>query len=146
MPKTNEEISEYNREYIQSPEGKKRHTICGWKARGLVTTSEEEMDQIYQRYLASKRCEKKGCEYTKNNKKHMDHEHLNGKFGAFRNILCHRCNINDKITNTSGTPNVSKERNYWIYKKMKNKILHRKWFKTKQEAIDYKIKYESGNI
>ena len=76
----------------------------------------------------------------------MDHEHLNGKFGAFRNYLCHDCNCNDNSRNTSGTPNVSKNGNYWSYERKKNKIRHRKKFKTKEEAIDYKIKYESSNI
>ena len=73
----------------------------------------------------------------------MDHEHLNGKYGAFRNILCHACNSNDNSSNTSGTPNVHKHNNVWRYSATKNKIKHRKCFKTKQEAIDYKIFYES---
>ena len=139
MPWTKEQRREYN----QTPNGKKTQAIGNWKYIGLVTSSKEEMEEIYARYLASERCEKKGCEYTKNNKKHMDHDH---KTGAFRNILCHACNSNDRVDNTSGTPNVSKYKYGWRYKIQKNKKTHIKYFKTKEEAIDYKIKYESGNI
>jgi len=134
---------EKQKEYNQSEIGKKKHTVNQWKHIGLVTTSQEEMDEIYERYIASERCEKKGCEYTKKNRKEMDHEHLNGKYGAFRNILCHRCNSNDNSRNTSGTPNISKSKWGWKYNKMKNGKKHQKCFKTKQEAIDYKIEYES---
>jgi len=142
MPYTKEKQKEYNREYHQSDEGKKSNKISSWKRRGLVVSSQEEIDEIYDRWLNSERCEKKGCEYTETNYKCMDHEHLNGKYGAFRNILCDICNKNNKINNTSGTPNVYKQEDGWLYRKMINKKDHNKWFKTKQEAIDYKIQYE----
>ena len=143
MPtQTKEEKKEYNREYRESEKGKKKNTIRQWKHRGLVWTSEQEIEEIYDRWLNSEKCEKKGCEYTETNWKCMDHEHLNGKYGAFRNILCHRCNSNDNSRNTSGTPNISKSGNGWKYNKMKNRKKHQKCFKTKQEAIDYKIEYE----
>ena len=109
-------------------------------------TSEEEMDEIYERYLASERCEKKGCEYTEKNKKCMDHMHLIGKYGYFRNIICNSCNLNDRVDNTSGVPNVHKSKDGWIYQKMVNGNRHRKWFKTFEEAIDYKKKYEENNL
>ena len=156
MPWTKKEQKEYNREYSQNPinkqkrkeydesdKGKKSNMAGNWKHQGLVVTSEEELDEIYDRYLASERCEKCNKKYTEKNRKCMDHEHLNGKFGAFRNILCNACNLNDKSSNTSGTPNISKYVNGWVYKKTTNKIKHQKYFKTKEEAIDYKIQYES---
>ena len=73
----------------------------------------------------------------------MDHDH---KTGLFRNILCHRCNINDREDNTSGTPNVSyyKSRDTWRYRKTFKKKTHRKYFKKKEDAIAYKIYYESN--
>ncbi len=143
MPqRTKEEKKEYDKEYRQSENGKKSKTINQWKHIGLVVTSKEEMDEIYDRWLNSERCEKKSCEYTETNWKCMDHEHLNGKYGAFRNIICNSCNLNDKVTNTSGTPNICKNRNGWVYSKMKNRKKHQKYFKTKKEAIDYKIEYE----
>jgi len=143
MTWTKEKKKEYNREYRESEKGKKSLKIGDWKHRGLVWTSKEEIDEIYNRYLASERCEKCKKEYTETNYKCMDHEHLNGKYGAFRNVLCQRCNSNDQVNNTSGTPNIYKFKDYWKYQRVKNKKEHIKYFKTKQEAIDYKIEYES---
>jgi len=134
------------KKYNQSEKGKKKNTINGWKHLGLVWTSKEEIDEIYSRYLASERCEKCNKKYTKKNVKDMDHEHLNGKYGAFRNIICHRCNVNDNSNNTSGTPNVYKHPNGWQYDRTINGNRHRKWFKTKEEAIAYKIEYEENNL
>ena len=143
MTWTKEKQKKYMKEYRESEKGKKILKTADWKKGGLVVTSKEEMDEIYERYLASERCEKKRCEYSEKNWKCMDHEHSLGDFGPFRNIICNSCNLNDKVTNTSGTPNICKNKNGWIYSKMKNRKKHYKWFKTKEEAIDYKIEYES---
>ena len=145
MPqKTKEEKKKYDEIRRNTPEVKKKYTISNWRCGGLVVTSEEEMDEIYDRYLASKKCEKKGCEYTKSNWKCMDHKHLIGKFGYFRNIVCRDCNCNDNSRNTSGTPNVYKHTtsNGWVYERRINKIRHRKYFETKEDAIAYKISFE----
>jgi hypothetical protein len=103
------------------------------------------MDEIYEIYLASQRCEKKGCEYTEKNWKCMDHKHLIGKYGYFRNILCHSCNLNDRVDNTSGVPNISKCGAGWAYERTINGKKHSKWFKTFEEACAYKIEYEENN-
>ncbi len=138
MPQT-EAQKRAQKKYNESDHGKKKNTIRNWKHLGLVTTSKEEMDQIYQRYLASQKCEKKGCEYTEKNKKHMDHDH---ETGLFRNILCHACNVNDNSNNTSGTPNIYKHRDGWLYQKTINKKTYSKCFKTFEQACAYKIEYE----
>tara|TARA_R110000803_G_scaffold57013_1_gene114799 strand:- start:1116 stop:1592 length:477 start_codon:yes stop_codon:yes gene_type:complete len=158
MPYTKEKRKEYNREYRESEKGKQKrkeynesengkkiHTINGWNQIGLVVTSKEEIDEIYARYLASERCEKKGCEYTIKNKKCMDHMHLIGKYGYFRNIICNSCNVNDNSRNKSGVPNVSKNGNGWAYEKMVSGKKYCKWFKTFEEACAYKIEYEENN-
>jgi hypothetical protein len=159
MPWTKEKRKEYNREYhkeyyqsehgkkkikeyYESEHGKKIHTINGWKQLGLVWTTEEEIEEIYERYLSSEKCEKKGCEYTETNWKCMDHMHLNGKYGYFRNIICNSCNVNDNSNNTSGTPNINKNSTGWAYERVKNGNRHFKWFKTFEEACAYKIEYE----
>ena len=79
---------EYNKNYSKTPTGKKCHTICQWKQRGLKETK-EFIEQIYEEYLRSEECELCGEPYSKHNKKEMEHNHLNGEF---RNICCHRCN------------------------------------------------------
>tara|TARA_R110000803_G_scaffold104745_1_gene172943 strand:+ start:597 stop:1082 length:486 start_codon:yes stop_codon:yes gene_type:complete len=133
------------KELSQTPKGKMNQKISNWKNRGLICDSREEYEIIYKRWLNSTSCEKKGCEYTKDNIKCMDHEHHLGKYGPFRNILCNSCNVNDKVTNTSGTPNVyyDKINDRWSYARTINKILYQKWFKTQDDAIEYKYVFES---
>ena len=61
MPYTKEERAEYNRqyrldnkeklkEYQQSPEGKKSSRISNWKTRGLIWDTQQEIDEIYNRW------------------------------------------------------------------------------------------------
>ena len=138
--------SEKGKQYNESDKTKKSKTISRWKSLGLVVTSEEEMEEIYERYLASKKCEKCNKKYTKKNKKCMDHIHLIGKYGYFRNVICDICNKNDRVDNKSGTPNVNKHGNGWMYERTINGNRHTKWFKTFEEACAYKIEYEENNL
>ena len=91
----------------------KAQTISDWRHKGLVTTSEEELDEIYDRYINSNNCEKCGNEYTSTRDRHMDHSHLiDDKYGYFRNVLCRSCNQKRRDTlgknNTSGYSGISK--------------------------------------
>lgn len=54
-------------------------------------------------------------------------------------------NKSDYKNNTCGTSNVyyDKINKRWRYDKTINKVRHLKWFKTEQEAIDYKHIFES---
>ena len=54
-------------------------------------------------------------------------------------------NQGDFRNNTSGEKNISfyKRGNKWIFQIRRNGIVHRKYFKTKEEAIAYKLEYES---
>ena len=136
------------KEYDQTENGKMVHKISKWKQRGLVCDTYWDYVTIYYHWLVSTHCEKCNCEYTEKNVKNMDHEHLNGKYGPYRNILCHACNVNDRVDNTSGIPNVSwnKGRNCWDYRIIINKKLNQKYFKLKEDAIKYKIEFEKENI
>ena len=84
----------------------KAKTKASWRDMGLIITSEEEFDEIYDRYINSTHCEKCGNEYKSTISKHMDHTHsIHDKYGYFRNILCNSCNVKRcKIhsNNTSG--------------------------------------------
>jgi len=59
-------------------------------------------------------------------------------------VICHACNMKDMSSNTSGVPNVfyEKGRDRWLYGKMVNRVMYRKFFKTKEEAVCYKYNYE----
>lgn len=113
--------------------------IRRWRHRGLISDDEAE---VYDRWEGSFECEKCKHDYSYY-KKCMDHCHITG---AFRAILCHSCNANNKMNNTSGYPNIQKrkDRNYWVYEKNIKKVRHRKLFKTKGEAIAYKLEIESA--
>ena len=140
------------KKYQQSPQGKKIRRISVWKQMGLLWETKEEIDEIYNRWLISERCEKCDIEYTETNVKHMDHEHKDGIYGKFRNILCHSCNsktdLQTNIKNTSGVPNVFwyniKKR--WIYSKTINKKRHEKRFPYFIQAVIYKREYEEKHL
>ena len=48
-------------------------------------------------------------------------------------------------TNTSGVKNIrfNKQREMWYYEKVINKIRHAKFFKTFEDAVEYKTKFET---
>ena len=95
------------------PKYHKARTKSHWKLRGLLWTSEEEFEEIYQRYFESTHCELCNKPYKSNFDRHMDHAHFIDKFGWFRNVVCNRCNglrSDKKIPshNTSGYKGISK--------------------------------------
>ena len=79
-----------------------------WKTRGLICTSEEEFEEIYQRYISSTHCELCNKPYKSSCDRNMDHCHyIDNKWGWFRNVICTSCNgrrADNKIlkNNTSG--------------------------------------------
>ena len=147
MPRTKEERREYMKWYYQTPNGKKSKKISDWKYSGLIWSTQEEIDEIYNRYLNSKYCEIFVCskEYTNDNVKCMDHEHLDGKFGPFRNVLCNSCNSKMKASNTSGINGIGwdKTNKGWKYNIKINGQRHTKFSKDKDYLIEYKNDYEN---
>ena len=93
--------------------------ISEWRQKGLILTSKEESDEIYDRYINSTHCEKCGNKYKSTIDRHMDHSHdIFDKYGYFRNILCRSCNTKRckiSICNKTGYTGISKH----INKKMK---------------------------
>ena len=114
----------------------KNECFWRWKSYGVVG----DLEDIYNKWNNSTSCEKCSHDYSYY-KKCMDHCHVSGEF---RNILCDACNSNDKVNNTSGYPNIIKNKGGWTYEKNIKKVRHRKWFKTKEEAIAYKLEFESA--
>ena len=122
----------------KTDKGKKSIKITNWKQRGLVS---DNYDEIYYRWLNSKKCELCKCEYSKKNKKCLDHSHLTG---LFRNILCNSCNVSSKLkeiskNNTSGHKNIriTKNNTYRVEINV-NKIYYAKTFETIEEAIEFR--------
>ena len=87
-----DKIIETNKEYRKTPAGKKPYTIYRWKTRGLICN---DYDALYNQYIYVTNCDNCFVTFGKigdqsGTHKCMDHCH---ETGAFRNFLCHRCNL-----------------------------------------------------
>ena len=146
MVQTREERAAYNREYNQSPAGKKRMRICTWKRGGIISN---DWDATYEKFMNTLNCENTECNvlltidrYRTTTSKCLDHDHSIINEYNIRAVLCHRCNVNNNSTNTSGIPNVSRHRKIWRYRRLFNGVTHNRTFKTFEEACAYKTEYE----
>ena len=149
MPRTEAQRlanNEYSKWHGSTEIGKYSKKIGQWKSRGLIWETEEEIEGIYTLYLGSTHCENPKCgkQYRNNKDKNMDHEHRDGKYGPFRNILCQSCNVKMKDNNTSGVNGIywQKQSNGWEYKIKINGRTHCKYSKDKDWLINYKEEYE----
>jgi len=127
--------------YYKSEKGIMNRKKHHWIEQGIKFDDQLQFITIYYHYLATKTCDKCNIKFTEGNTKYrkcLDHNH---NTGLFRNILCANCNINDRSDNKSGIPNISYCNTYkkWVYRKLK----HSRFFKLKEEAIEYKKQYES---
>ena len=71
----------------------KYHAIYKWKMRGLIC---DDYNALYETYIKTMECQHCQTEFTKNNKRCLDHDHTTG---LFRKIVCHRCNAMDSYIN-----------------------------------------------
>jgi len=124
----------------------KSNTIYNWKYKGLIE-SDEMIEEIYEYSIRSSNCELCGEAFKSLNDRHMDHDHITGKF---RNIVCRKCNFIKKDkklrpTNT-GERYISKVniKNILYYKleiTRNHKSILRKYCKTLEEAIEVRDKF-----
>jgi hypothetical protein len=124
---------------------KKSHVKKSWKEQGILWLSNEEFNEIYERYLLSDKCELCGNEYKNSQDKNLDHEHCCGKYGWFRNIICMSCNqLRDQTLskrNTSGHRNIHTEfkrgKEIWRLRiQLKHKSISRTFDKSKYSIED----------
>ena len=139
------------------PKYHKSRIRADWRNKGLILSSKEEFDEIYDRYINSTNCEKCGNVYKNTRDRQMDHSHeIDDKWGWFRNVLCRSCNgKRGKIqtNNTSGYPNIYKCLNkectqgyFWdfrVYINGKRKSI--KCSIDKEELIKFAIKWKLDN-
>ena len=88
----------------------KKDTLRSWKKKGLVHDNPEA---LYDEYIYLTNCDLCGIPYKNSKDRHMEHEHLDGKYGPFRNFTCNSCNVRKsdvkmKSNNSSGYPGISK--------------------------------------
>lgn len=128
-------------------------TRCRWKKLGLVFENESEFDAIYSRLIYARKCELCHKTFTKSRDRQMEHQHLDGKFGPFRNIVCHQCNqrksdVKIQSNNTSGYTGICwhKCSNRWVFEAhIKGKKKHIKCMADLDELIDYATKWKIDN-
>ena len=140
----------YMKTYNQTSTGKKTKRISNWKKRGILVES-NNYDKFYDVYLKITNCQL--CEkilttdkYHTHSTRCVDHDHLINDKPNVRAICCHACNVNDKLNNTSGEPNIHyhKNNNNWAFKQIiQGKKYAKAGFKTKAEAIQYKYQFLS---
>tara|TARA_R110000824_G_scaffold375862_1_gene566838 strand:+ start:61 stop:513 length:453 start_codon:yes stop_codon:yes gene_type:complete len=125
---------------LKLPKGHKGYTKGHWKDYGLIWTSKEEFEEIYQRVIDSSHCELCEKPYKSNFDRQMDHKHcIDDKWGWFRNVICNSCNqrrSDKKIAsdNTSGYIGICKH----ITKKCKQGFIWQ--FEAMVEGKQKKIK------
>jgi hypothetical protein len=121
-----------------------------WKCRGLKWETEEEIEGIYGLLITTEHCENCNKKFNNSKDRCMDHCHQTGKF---RNILCQSCNLRHP-TNKKQPNKVShyinkriKKNNYTYYRFRINRkdLKIQKWFKTLQEAEEYRDNYFKNN-
>ena len=111
----------YMREYMKTPNGKKRCCLTKWKQQGLIGN----YDEIYERFIKTEKCDLCNLEFIEGHKgkfkKCMDHNHQTGEF---RNVVCHGCNLMKtdrklKKNSSTGFKNITfnKRKKLWIYEK-----------------------------
>tara|TARA_R110001606_G_scaffold341573_1_gene489895 strand:+ start:45 stop:488 length:444 start_codon:yes stop_codon:yes gene_type:complete len=84
-----EKIKNRNRDFYNSPKGKKTMTILNWKRLGVIG----DLDTFYdERYLPATQCEVCHNKFKSTFDKHMDHSHDSGEI---RFVLCRSCNCHD---------------------------------------------------
>jgi hypothetical protein len=131
----------------------KRKTLYNWINVYKLKETEERIDEIYNQYIQATHCDLCNKTFTKTIDRVMDHDH---KSGAFRNILCNKCNlrkadINLQPNNVSGFSGICKEIRKdsklgyrWKFKAVvdgKHKVIKTssdlEWLKT--YALDWKL-------
>ncbi len=91
-----EKIKEYDKEYRQTPKGKKIGRIAVWKQIGIIA---EDFDAIYEKYANCLECEYCKTPFKNNLDKHLDHSHSITDRPNIRGILCRTCNNRDILKN-----------------------------------------------
>ena len=80
---------DYNKQYNQTPTGKKSIKIASWKRQGMILREGQTWDSIYRTYVDCINCEQCDKVFQTTRDIQLDHCHTTG---FIRNIVCCRCN------------------------------------------------------
>ena len=129
-----------DKEYNNSPIGKRRARIWKWKSRGII---DADYDALYDLVLATNECQI--CnKYIEGINKQVDHDHSITDGDNVRYICCLRCNttfLKEKIRedNTSGHIGISwrEDKQSWRVRWQVDGKEQCKSFKDKNDAIEF---------
>lgn len=145
-----EEHKAYMKEFRASEAGKKSAKITHWKQWGIIS---DDYDALYIKWKETTHCEACDVELVEGNKganrKSTDHDH---KTGAFRNIVCHKCNMErgrEDNNIVAMTPEQISEQRKEHYKANAERIKAKtkEYYEKNKDAINakLKVKYEAKN-
>tara|TARA_R110000782_G_C14684139_1_gene400357 strand:+ start:123 stop:641 length:519 start_codon:yes stop_codon:yes gene_type:complete len=166
MPKTNEEMKQYQAEwyiknksrllekqknwtknnrdkilnYQETDNYQKSFHISIWKGKGV----KGDLEEIWERYINTINCDLCGTKLTMTKKitstrKSLEHNHSTGEL---RSICCHSCNMkphlkNKYSNNTSGHKSISFDKSQKKWRYTRGK--NRRRFKSKIDCLCYKF-------
>ena len=137
------------------PKYHKKNTLRSWKHKGLI---DDNPEALYDEYIYLTNCDLCGEFYKSLRDRQMEHEHLDGKYGPFRNFTCQSCNLRKsdvkiQCNNSSGYPGISKNKHktckqgfIWEFRAMingKNKTI--KTCVDKDKLIEFAKKWKKDN-
>jgi len=100
--------------------------IYNWKKTGLIC---DDYNALYETYIKTTECGHCKTEFTKNNKRCMDHDHTTG---LFRKIVCNRCNMKDTYIRF---PNGYSRQAYYQANKDKIKEYNQEYQRANKEKL-----------
>jgi hypothetical protein len=122
----------------------KAQTIYKWKKRGLIY---DNYDELYEVYIKTMECQHCKTEFTKKNKRCLDHSH---ESGLFRKIVCHRCNAMDSYINYPfGYTEQDRKEYHQEYRranKQKKLEQNKEYYQANKEYSKQKIECECGSV
>ena len=97
---------------FELPKYHKRKTLRSWEEKGLIHDNPEA---LYDEYIYLTNCDLCGEFFKSSKDRQMEHEHLEGKYGPFRNFTCRSCNLRKsdvkiRTDNTSGYKGICKHK------------------------------------
>ena len=144
-----ERIRLTKQKYCQTQKGKKSNMINHWKRKGII---DDDLGAVYDVYIKETKCWICQNKFKNTKDRCLDHDHDSGEI---RYICCQYCNrhllnipeIKPRKNNNSGHLGIcyDEEKDRYKYQKMTNGKKYRRFFKTKEEAIACKLKYENAN-
>ena len=122
----------------------KSNMIYNWKKSGLIC---DDYNALYETYIETTECQHCQTEFTKNNKRCLDHDHTTG---LFRKIVCNRCNSGDSyIKYPNGfTEQDRKEHMQEYYQANKEKLKEyiKEYYQANKDKLKEKMKeYQRAN-